>query len=306
MYSQLKKYYTGAALNGGWAMPLQAMNSATVPSAAQLNSLGNSVFNQTNIDAQDKITKAQAKYGATWDQVYLCLGLLFMMDSYALKAATDRDYSVRQLCMQRARALKNVYGHVVSSTIFRRIRSIFHNNKSGVMGLAADQGPYAPFSSRLVPSIGKYYRYMDGDRKMKLMRGLSWNVPSLISSRHASVEAARKKRMKDLWTAINANRAALGLPAAAAAARKGPVPMGAMDPRWAQVFSLANYPAPVEKDVAFDPFAGLAASPASIPSTPVMSDGNPTGIIRPPPSGQPTGPTEVEEPGSTEANGAFW
>lgn len=305
MYSQLKKYYTGAALNGGWAMPLQAMNSATVPSAAQLNSLGNSVFNQTNIDAQDKITKAQAKYGATWDQVYLCLGLLYMMDSYALKAATDRDYSVRQLCMQRARALKNVYGHVVSSTIFRRIRSIFHNNKAGAMGLAADQGPYAPFSSRLVPSIGKYYRYMDGDKKMKLMRGLSWNVPSLISSRHASVEAARKKRMKDLWTAINANRAALGLPAAAAV-RKGPVPMGAMDPRWVQVFSLANYPGPVEKDVAFDPFAGLAASPASIPSTPVMSDGNPTGIIRPPPSGQPTGPTEVEEPGSTEANGAFW
>ena len=306
MYSQLKKYYTGAALNGGWAMPIAAMDSPTVPSAAQLTSLGTTVNERTTVDAKEKIAKAQGKYRATDDQVNLCLGLLYMMDSFALKAATDRDFNVRQLAMQRARALKNVYGHVIGSTIFRRIRSIFHNNKSGAMGLAADQGAYAPFSSRLVPSIGKYYRYMDGDRKMKLMRGLSWNIPPLISSRHNAMEAARKKRMRDLWTAINANRAALGLPAAAAAARRGPVPMGAMDPRWAQVMNLTNYPAPVEKDVDFDPFAGLsesvAASPTSIAGTPMQVDvRSPPGTVRPLPAEAPTGPNDV-----TEANGAFW
>lgn len=270
MYSQLKKYYTGAALNGGWAMPLDVMNSATVPSDTELVKLGNATFSSTSADAQDKITKAQAKYGATWNQVFTCIGLLLLMDSYALRAATDRDYGTRQLAMQRARALKNVYGHVAGSTIFRRIRSIFHNNKSAAMGLAADQGPYAPFSSRLVPSIGKYYRFLDGNKKMKLMRGLSWNVPSLISQRHANMEARRKQRMRDLWTAINARREELGLPKPKV--RKGPTAISPFDPRWQQIFNLAEYPGAVEKDVKFDPFSVIPSSPDIVMGTPDSVD----------------------------------
>lgn len=284
MYSQLKKYYTGAALNGGWAMP-DLINSPTLPTVVQLTDLGAEIiFKQTDAVA-NKLESAQAKTGASGQEVSLCVGLLYLIDSYTLQAATGRTWDEKQLSMERAKALKNAYVGVTGSTIYKKIRSIFHNNKSSVVALANDPSDYAPFSSGVLPSISKYYTYKDGNRKMRIARGTEWSIPQSIRERHDLNKARRTQRLREWWAKIPRTE-------------KAPKIRGieAFNPAWASLLSSVPELVPVRQLVAAQPgspevvvmtppsVGGTPPSVGGTPFQPPMTDAAvPPGIFRPAP-----------------------
>lgn len=162
MSSWMKRYYNGAALEGGWSIANSpALTSTTPVTPSMLLKYGDSLIQAMPPDVKEKL-RVVLNQVATAGEInanacIMAVGLVAMLDSLKIWLEwpdSDATEDQKRLMQMRWRILKNDYKNLIATKGYKKIRRFLHpaekltkEQRAALRQPAFAEGPFVPYTT---------------------------------------------------------------------------------------------------------------------------------------------------------------